>query len=359
MAMAPPNTPVEPQPNTPLTTDFSIAENIRPLTATPKASEQKHLNIPQHHGHRESWTEEQVREWREHIINGPMSPEAERSNPFEVPSSPSVAPASMRPSPAPTRRGSNAVSFTGESFAVESFAAESFAELSLVTSNTGGSVILSEPTIAAIREIDRKLENFLLNNEQAPKKVSIYELPEEIPEALKHQSFIFHCAFGWDGVPEDLEDTPLTKAAFLEKLQQEKEGLIFVQNSLQSYMVEVNSRRAHRFKTDFLHTQNSAVTITLEQLDQIEGKVQKVVEEVKAINEHDKDVGQSLLIAYKHAAPWIRRINRLVNSNHIFYKVNYTMGVKARKQKKQRKRYAEVREETVSFQIGTPRSTLT
>ena len=328
-----------------------MAESIRPLTATPKASEQKHLNIPQHHGHRESWTEEQVKEWREHIIN-PMSPEAERSNPFEVPSSPSVAPVSTRPSPVPTRRGSNAVSFTGESFAAESFAAESFAELSLVTSNTGGSLILSEPTLAAIREIDRKLENFLLHNEQPPKKVSIYELPEEIPEALKHQSFNFHCAFGWDGVPEDLEDTPLTKAAFLEKLQQEKEGLVFVQNSLQSYMVEVNSRRAHKFKTDFLHTQNTAVTITLEQLDQIEGKVQEVVEEVKAIDEHDKNVGQSLLIAYKHAAPWIRRINRLVNSNHIFYKINYTMGVKARKQKKQRKRYAEVREEIVSTQIA-------
>lgn len=297
-------------PKTPLESDFAIEDESRPQTATPKASGYANPD--------------QVQAWREQTYF-PMSPDEEQPNPFEFASSPPAIPFSSGPSPALTRRTS-----TGDADA-------SFADLSLAP--TEQSSVISDGALASISEIDQKLEQFILLNEPPTlRKFSISDLPEDVPENLKHQAFNFHCAFGWDGIPEDLEDTPKTKKAFLEKLQQEKDGLALVQNSLTAYQAEINSRRAHKFSSGFLQQQNIAIISTMDQLDHIESKVDVVVEEVKAIREDDKDIAKHLVETYRHVAPWIRRTNRIVNSNHIFYKINYTMGVKARREKKLRRR---------------------
>ena len=249
-------------------------------------------------------------------IFGPMSPApGDLNDYFGAISSPEPMPPTV-----PSTRRSSAVdsSFYGTP------------SLSRFTSNTSevSESVFSEGSAAPWAELDRKLEKLVL--EEEPKKVKnipAADIPTEIPDELKHAPYTFDCAFGWTGNhSEDLEDHPITKKAFVEKLAEAKQGTEFVANALIAYQSEINSRRHHKFPTGFLAHQNHAIVVTNDQLDTINEKLDAVIAEVKAIHDDDENIKAELVDAYKHAAPWMKRTQRIIYDAHVFYKLNYTMG---------------------------------
>ena len=249
-----------------------------------------------------------------------MSPEYEIQDPFSLASSP-------LPTYPNTRRPSVA-----DSVAVGSSAAN-WAHVTRVASFQSGvseisESVFSETSAAPFAEIDRRLEQFVLQTEpDAFKKGPAANIPTEIPQELRQQPYGFSCAFGWTGDEKvDIGDMPTTKAAFQAKLVEAKEGSDFILTSLQSYRLEINSRRHHKFNDAFLGHQNTAIMVTMDQLEQINKKVNEVVAEVNALDDKDTNIKEELIEAYKHAAPWIKRTRRVVHDAHVFYKLNYTMG---------------------------------
>lgn len=210
--------------------------------------------------------------------------------------------------------------------------------LSRFTSNASevSESVFSERSAAPFAELDRKLEKLVLEEEpEKVKNIPAADIPTEISDELKHTPYTFDCAFGWTGNhSEDLEDQPITKKAFVEKLAEAKEGTEFIANALIAYQTEINSRRHHRFPTGFLAHQNHAIVVTNDQLDTINGKLDAVIAEVKAIPDDDNNIKEELVDAYKHAAPWVKRTQRITYDAHVFYKLNYTMGAKTKAVKK-------------------------
>ena len=243
----------------------------------------------------------------------PMSPELECENPFQMASSPEYAPLAGPP----TRR--------------DSFANSSFS-LAQVRSEDGSVACsaLSDATGAHFRELDERLRLFLLDNESQlrnipAEQISTKPLTTEEKFALP---FSFECAFGWSGDPRELENTPKNKDAFLSKLDDAKNGCTFIHRTLTEYQTEINSRKNHKFGLDFLKKQNEAIVITRHQLDQIEERIDEVVNEVHAISDNDEGqlLKDELTIAYQHVYPWVMRTKRVVYDNHVWYKLNYVMG---------------------------------
>lgn len=247
----------------------------------------------------------------------------------------------------PTRRTSNAGA--SASIAVSSAALESLPGLkrrltradSYVTAVSESITVYSEATRNRLNEDDRRLEQFVLDNE-APmeKKQSADEIPTEMPESLKHGSYSFVCSFGWVGDEEvDLDETPLTRESYIEKLEDAKDGIAFVERSVINYQNEINSRGHHKFRTDFLQHQNFACIQVLDQLSEIKAHVDEVIEEINSfLGDDEAELKERLTVAYKHALPWVKRTRRLVSEAHIFYKLNYVLGRKTAKATKSKDR---------------------
>jgi hypothetical protein len=204
-----------------------------------------------------------------------------------------------------------------------------FFQLSRFASNISGvsESVFSETSAAPYSEIDRRLETFISQTESGPfEKHPASNIPTVIPDELKKTPFAFPCAFGWTGDEcDDLEETPDTKAAFLGKLDKAKQGIEFVDNGLFMYQTEINSRRHHKFKSAFIDDQNRAIIVTQDQLSQVNAQLDNVIKQVKEISEEDGNIKPELIDAYQHAAPWIKRTQRIIFDAHVFYKLNYSM----------------------------------
>jgi hypothetical protein len=185
----------------------------------------------------------------------------------------------------------------------------------------------SEGTVAKINDIDRALKEFVLAEEPAVvKREPVENIPTSMPVNPKPTPFSFSCHFGWSGdEAEDLTDMPSTKAAFLAKLKDAKDGVNFVKNGMSSYQDEINRGRHHEFNVPFLKHQNEAALNTRSQLNTIGRKLDEVFEDMEDISDDDANLEEELTEAYKKAAPWIKRTQRIVGDAHVFYKLNYTM----------------------------------
>jgi hypothetical protein len=208
-------------------------------------------------------------------------------------------------------------------------AGSEFFPLSRFESNISGvsGSVFSETSDAPYTEIDRKLEQFISQAESGRlEKQPASNIPTTNPDEPKKTPFSFHCAFGWTGDEcEDLEETPTTKTALLGKIDEVKQGIEFVENSLYMYQEEINTRRHHKFKSAFIDNQNRAIIVTQDQLTQISAQLDNVIKEVKEIDEEDGIIKPELMDACKHAAPWIKRTQRIIFDAHVFYKLNYSM----------------------------------
>ena len=258
-----------------------------------------------------------------------------------------VNPYSMTsPNLPPSRRTSNA----GASVAVSS--TQPFERLpgprqrltradSYTTVASESPTIYSEATRNRLNEDDRRLEQFLLENEPFnEEKQTAEQIPTEMPEILKHGSYSFVCSFGWIGDKDiDLEETPLSRESYIEKLEDAKDGIAFVDRAVINYQTEINSRGHHKFKGDFLHHQNAGCIQTLEQLDEIKVHIDEVIEEINSfLGDDEVELKERLTQAYFHALPWVKRTRRLVSEAHIFYKLNYVLGRKTIKATKAKER---------------------
>ncbi len=255
---------------------------------------------------------------------GPMSPApGDITDYFDTTSSPEPVPPTL-----PSTRRSSAV---GSSY-------NDYPSLSTFPSNLSevSESVFSERSAAPWAELDRKLEKLVIEKEPGQvKNIPAAEIPTEIPDELKAAPYGFDCAFGWTGNQDkDLANSPETKKAFLEKLAEAKEGTDFIGSALIAYQSEINSRRHHKFPTGFLQHQNTAIVVTNDQLDTINGKLDAVIAEVNAINDDAENIEEELVEAYRHAAPWVKRTRRVLFDAHVFYKLNYTMGAKNKALKK-------------------------
>ena len=247
----------------------------------------------------------------------PMSPEMEYENPFQMASSPEYVPVAGTPA----RR---------DSLADSSF---SLARVRSEDESIAGSA-LSDATGAHFRDLDERLRQFVLSNEPHVNNIPAEQIPTK-PLTTQEKlalPFSFECAFGWSGAPQELEETPKDKEAFLGKLSEAKNGCEFIRHTLFEYQTEINSRKNHKFAFDFLKKQNEAIIVTSDQLDQIEARIDDVIREVHAISDdHDGQLlKDELTAAYDHVYPWVMRTKRVVYDNHVWYKLNYVMGAHAK-----------------------------
>jgi regulator of replication initiation timing len=209
------------------------------------------------------------------------------------------------------------------------------------TAASESATVYSEATRNRLNEDDRRLEQFVLDNESPKSKPQTAEqIPTELPETLKHGSYSFVCSFGWVGDEEvDLEETPLSRESYIEKLEDAKDGIDFVEKAVINYQNEINSRGHHKFRSDFLQHQNTACIQTLDQLGEIKEHVDEVIEEINSfLGDDEVELKERLTMAYKHALPWVKRTRRLVSEAHIFYKLNYVLGRKTVKATKGKER---------------------
>jgi hypothetical protein len=188
--------------------------------------------------------------------------------------------------------------------------------------------VYSEATRVRFNEDDRLLEQFVSQNEPSSfVQQPADNIPIEVDEKMKHGAFSFVCSFGWTGEEKvDLEETPLSRESYIEKLDDAKDGIRFATRAIINYQNEINSRGHHKFKTQFLSHQNQACVVVLSQLDEIEAHLNEVIDEIQSFGEDDAELEEELSRAYTHALPWVKRTQRLVSEAHIFYKLNYVLG---------------------------------
>lgn len=197
-----------------------------------------------------------------------------------------------------------------------------------VMSSEADITVYSEATNLRFSEDDRRLEQFVATNEAKTFETTpASNIPTDVPDELKHGSYSFDCSFGWVGDKAvDLEATPLNPESYIEKLDDAKDGIRFVQRALINYQAEINARGHHKFTAEFLAHQNNACFVTFQQLIEIDSHLNKVVDEIKAVSEDDPDLAEKLKAAYNEALPWVQRTGRLLCETHIFYKLNYVLG---------------------------------
>jgi type IV secretory pathway TrbF-like protein len=287
------------------------------------------------------FNEDEERAREPEIIQAPLS---SNQNPLQSPPvsrQPPLIPNNAKGEDSPfSRRTSNAGStYTHISVPRTGLRRMSTAEASAVTGftpisrcatiNSGDGIsVYSEATRLIFDEADKRLEQFVHDNEPDEfKEKSAEQIPTEVDESLKQGSFSFDCSFGWTGdEATDLEETAVSQEAYIEKLDDAKDGIAFVTQSVVNYQGEINSRKKHKFTTLFLGHQNQACVVTLNQLDEIQVHIDEVIEEIRSLKEDDDHLKEKLVTAYKHAVPWVKRTRRLVAEAHIFYKLNYVLG---------------------------------
>ncbi|KAJ9615574.1 hypothetical protein H2200_001649 [Cladophialophora chaetospira] len=173
-------------------------------------------------------------------------------------------------------------------------------------------------------ELDQKLEAFLLEEEGIqPQTRSAADLPVEASAKITNLPE-FECAFGFSGNVDEPDAIPETKAAFITAVKAEIEIIRGLQKGLQSYQAAINSRDYHSFSTDFLINQNTAVVISIDQLDQINAHLRQVQEEVETYTD-DETVKKESLDALRQVQPWVMRTRAILRHCHVFYKINFVL----------------------------------
>jgi hypothetical protein len=133
------------------------------------------------------------------------------------------------------------------------------------------------------------------------------------------------CAWGFTGRFKEPEAPPTNKAAFLTALKTEIRGIGTIQVAMQAYQHSINSRQHHTFSVDFLIHQNTAVIVTLDQLDQISAHLRDIEEEVLRIEEEDVKINEELYTAFQQTQTWVARARAIIRHSHVFYKINYVL----------------------------------
>lgn len=144
-------------------------------------------------------------------------------------------------------------------------------------------------------------------------------------EALKQNPFKFDCAFGYTGRFEPPPTPPSTRVGFLTAMKTEITKIGVLQSGMQAYQREINSRKHHIFSTRFLVDQNTAIIVTLAQLDQIIQYIKRAQEEVEAIQDEDAVIENKLVMEFQQAQSWVARTRAILVHSHVFYKINFVL----------------------------------
>ncbi len=191
---------------------------------------------------------------------------------------------------------------------------------------TPAEIIFSEPASDATaqlrKELDQKLEAYVLADRRTPSPNLSAEKPSsEKIEALPE----FECAFRFCGSVDEPENIPDTKDAFITAISAEVEVISGIQKGLISYQTAINSRKYHTFSTEFLIDENTAIIVTLDQLDQVTAHLNKVEKEVAAIEDGNEKVGEELLDGFRQGQPSVMRTRAILRHSHVFYKINFVL----------------------------------
>jgi flagellar biosynthesis/type III secretory pathway chaperone len=185
--------------------------------------------------------------------------------------------------------------------------------------------LASEATMQFRRDLDKRLEQLVLEEEAIARARPAGTLPIEIEEQLSGDPFEFVCAWGFTGKFNAPEAPPTTKTGFLTALKTEIRGIGTIQTAMQAYQRAINSREFHTFSVEFLIHQNTAVVVTLDQLDQITHHLKRVEKAVTATEGEDGEVDEGLYEAFQQVQPWISRARAIIRHSHVFYKINYVL----------------------------------
>ena len=203
--------------------------------------------------------------------------------------------------------------------------ASSATPLPVTPAESASSGSVSETTAELRKELDQKLEAFILKEDCAlPQARPAADIPVEGPPSVTYLPE-FECAFGFFGAVGTPEVIPETKDAFITAVRAEIEVIGEVQKGMQSYQTAINSRKHHTFSTEFLINQNTAIVISIDQLDQVAAHLKKVKKKVETIEDEDGTVKKEFLDAFKQAQPWVLRMRAILRHCHVFFKVNFVL----------------------------------
>ncbi|KEF63742.1 uncharacterized protein A1O9_01720 [Exophiala aquamarina CBS 119918] len=137
--------------------------------------------------------------------------------------------------------------------------------------------------------------------------------------------FNFDCAFGYTGRFETPPAPPKTRGSLLTAMKAEITKIGVLQSGLQAYQREINSRKHHTFSIRFLVNQNTAIVVTLGQLDQIIQYVKQTQEEVEAIQDDEVVIQNKLRMEFQQAQSWVAKTRAILVHSHVFYKINFVL----------------------------------
>lgn len=144
-------------------------------------------------------------------------------------------------------------------------------------------------------------------------------------KAPKRQPFNFVCAFGFTGKFDAPSTPPSTKDGFLSATTSEISKIGVLQSGMQAYQREINSRKHYTFSTRFLVDQNTAIIVTLSQLDQIIRYIKQIQEEVELVQHANSVMEKELLMVFHQAQSWVARARAILIHSHVFYKINFVL----------------------------------
>jgi hypothetical protein len=144
-------------------------------------------------------------------------------------------------------------------------------------------------------------------------------------KAPKRDPFNFVCAFGFTGKCDAPSAPPSTKGGFLNAMKSEISKIGVLQSGMQAYQREINSRKYYTFSTRFLVDQNTAIIVTLSQLDQIIRYIKRIQEEVEVAQHENSVMEKELLTVFHQAQSWVARARAILIHSHVFYKINFVL----------------------------------
>jgi len=148
---------------------------------------------------------------------------------------------------------------------------------------------------------------------------------EAADDAPDQSPFNFACAFGFTGRFEAPPAPPRTRSAFLTTMECEIVKIGVLQSGMQVYQGEINSRKYHTFSTRFLVDQNTAIIMTLSQLDEIIRYIKRTQQKVQAIPDGDGMMDEKALMEFQQAQSWVARTRAILVHSHVFYKINFVL----------------------------------
>jgi hypothetical protein len=183
-----------------------------------------------------------------------------------------------------------------------------------------------EVTAELLKELDRRLQGLVPAEERIPPRAQPEVDPDAEASRPRNQDLPkFQCAFGFSGAVDKPADIPRRKDAFAIALRAELEAISGIQRGLQSYQAAINSEKYHTFRTEFLVDQNTAIVITIDQLEQIAAHLRKLKKNAEAIDEDKGEIKEELVNAFRQVQPWVMRSRAILRHCHVFYKINFVL----------------------------------